>query len=216
MRGTRVSSGIVPATRVSEPDVAAIVLAGGASRRFGRDKLAEPIEGRSLLDAAVAAVRPVATTILVVLAPSDERALPVGAAAVHDPVAHEGPLAGVAAGLRALDASIERVVILGGDMPSVEPAVLGLLLERLGDPAIDAAWLIDASGRERPLPLAVRRARAAALADRLLATGERRLGALPEGLQAEAIPPEVWRSLDPDGGTLRDIDVPGDLDEGSI
>ena len=36
--------------------IGAIVLAGGRSSRFGRDKLAESIDGRPLLDRAVEAV----------------------------------------------------------------------------------------------------------------------------------------------------------------
>ncbi|MGH2474787.1 MAG: NTP transferase domain-containing protein, partial [Candidatus Limnocylindrales bacterium] len=32
------------------PRIGAIVLAGGRSSRFGRDKLAEPMDGRPLLD----------------------------------------------------------------------------------------------------------------------------------------------------------------------
>ena len=42
------------------PAVSAIVLAGGASTRFGRDKLAEPVDGRPLLHHAAEAVAAVA------------------------------------------------------------------------------------------------------------------------------------------------------------
>ena len=48
----------------ADPAVAAIVLAGGRSSRFGRDKLAEPLDGRPLLDHAIAAVGHVATDVL--------------------------------------------------------------------------------------------------------------------------------------------------------
>jgi molybdopterin-guanine dinucleotide biosynthesis protein A len=191
--------------------VAAIVLAGGASRRFGRDKLAEPIDGRPLLDHAIDAVRPVASTILVVLAPGDDRALPGGTIAVHDRVAHEGPLAGLAAGLRSLDASDDAVVVVGGDMPSVSPLVLGALVARLADPTVRAVWLIDAEDQERPLPMAHRRASALGRADALLDAGERRLRALPAALGAVAIPAAVWRTFDPDAETLLDVDEPADL-----
>ena len=34
---------------MTEPTVTGLVLAGGRSSRFGRDKLAEPIDGRPLL-----------------------------------------------------------------------------------------------------------------------------------------------------------------------
>jgi molybdopterin-guanine dinucleotide biosynthesis protein A len=189
---------------------AGIILAGGASRRFGRDKLAEPLDGRPLLERAIEAVRRLTPDVVVVLAPGDDRPLPPDVRIAHDPVAHEGPLAGVAAGLAALDEAVDRVIVLGGDMPSASPAVLAALLGRLDDPAVDAAWLDD-DGRARPLPLAIRRAPAAARATALLETGERRLRALPEALGAVVIDAPTWRALDPTGATLRDIDEPADL-----
>ena len=49
--------------------VTGLVLAGGRSSRFGRDKLAERIDGRTLLDSAIDGVTPASTEILVVAAP---------------------------------------------------------------------------------------------------------------------------------------------------
>ena len=192
---------------------AAIVLAGGASRRFGRDKLAAPVDGRPLLQLAIDAVQPLAGRIVVVLAPGDDRALPPDTTPVHDAVAHEGPLAGLVAGLAALDPEVEPVIVLGGDMPAAAPAVLQALLDRLDDPAVAAAWLQDAEGQERPLPLALRRIDALARAGALLDQGERRLRALPLALDAAVIPAATWLAVDPSAGTLRDIDEPADLDE---
>ena len=191
---------------------AAIVLAGGASRRFGRDKLAEPIDGRPLLELAIDAVRPVADVVLVVLAPGDERDLPDDVKAIHDPVAHQGPLAGLRAGLLGLDAAVERVIVLGGDMPSAAAPVLRLLLARLDDAS--AAWLQDDEGRERPLPLALRRGPALTQASALLDHGQRRLRSLPAALDAVSLSPDAWRPFDPSAATLRDVDVPADLDGG--
>ena len=96
--------------------LAAIVLAGGRSSRFGRDKLAEAIDGRPMLAACdrCRAARS-STEILVVVAPDMSPGIPNDALLVHDDQAFEGPLAGVAAGLDATDADI--VVIVGGDMP---------------------------------------------------------------------------------------------------
>lgn len=191
--------------------VGAVVLAGGASRRFGRDKLAEAVDGRPLLEHAIEAAQAVAATIVVVLAPADERSLPVGVTRAHDATAHEGPLAGLAAGLGALPSEVDRALVLGGDMPAVVPRVLDLLVARLETPTIAAAWLADATGRPRPLPMIVRRDLAASRARTLLAAGERRLRALPEALEAWAIPLAAWRALDPELATLRDVDAPGDL-----
>ena len=49
--------------------VTGVVLAGGRSSRFGRDKLAERLDGRTLLTNAIDGVTPASTEILVIAAP---------------------------------------------------------------------------------------------------------------------------------------------------
>ena len=129
--------------------VTGLVLAGGRSSRFGRDKLAERIDGRTLLDSAIDGVTPAATEILVVAAPDAAPDLPAGARLVHDPVAFEGPLAGVAAGLRAAHESI--VLVVGGDMPTLVGAVIDSMLAALDAPGVEAV-VLEHEGRARPLP----------------------------------------------------------------
>jgi molybdopterin-guanine dinucleotide biosynthesis protein A len=189
--------------------IGAIVLAGGKSSRFGRDKLAEPLLGRPLLHHAVAAVQAVATDVIVVVAPEATIDPPAGARVVHDARAFEGPLAGLAAGLAALDPAVDRLVVVAGDMPSLEPTVLTRLIEALG-PSTEVA-LLELDGRALPLPMALRPAAAMAVAGRLLASGERRLRALAEALAAHVIAEATWRLDDPGGATLRDIDTQADL-----
>jgi molybdenum cofactor guanylyltransferase len=188
--------------------VAAVILAGGRSSRFGRDKLAEPIDGRPLLALAIDAVRPVVDEILVVAGPAGSPDHPDDARLVHDPHPFEGPLAGAAAGLAATTADL--VLIVGGDMPSLVPAVLDRLVAGLADWTVDAV-VLDADGARRPLPMAVRRGPALELADTLLASGERRLRALRDGLRVAVVPDAAWRQDDPEGRTLLDVDTPADL-----
>jgi molybdenum cofactor guanylyltransferase len=189
--------------------VGAIVLAGGRSSRFGRDKLAEPIDGRPMLEHAIDAVSKVATEVVVVAAPDGAQRIPSGVTVARDRRAFEGPLAGLATGLAAFDPQVEHVVVVGGDMPTLVPAVLARLLD-LVDRA-DAVILEDDAG-PRPLPMAARRSIVQPIVDRLLASGERRLRALLAELDAVvAIHPAIWRADDPTGETLRDVDVPGDL-----
>ena len=54
----------------SRPRVAGIVLAGGRASRFGRDKLAERLDGRTLVDRAIASLEPV-VDLVVVAGPHD-------------------------------------------------------------------------------------------------------------------------------------------------
>ena len=188
--------------------VSAIVLAGGRSSRFGRDKLTEPIDGRTLLGHAIDAVRPFATEIIVVVAPdpTEVPALPADVTVVHDTLAFEGPLAGFLAGLGAAREPIALVV--GGDMPSLVGAVLEAML---AESDAHGAVILEQDGRPRPLPMVVRREPALATADHLIGAGERRLRALASALAAHVLPESTWRVMDPGGLTLRDVDTPADL-----
>jgi molybdenum cofactor guanylyltransferase len=189
--------------------VSGVVLAGGASRRFGGDKLAEPIDGVPLLGLAVQALAGVVDEIVVVHAPGrsaprlgpDDPDHPVRY--VSDPEPFGGPLVGVRTGLAAAQGT--AVLIVGGDMPSLVPGVLHLLVDHV------PAALTDPAGVLRPLPCAVDRLTALAVADELLAGGERRLRALLTRLGTVALPWTEWQVLDPDGLSLVDIDEPGDL-----
>ena len=191
--------------------IGAIVLAGGRSSRFGRDKLSEPIDGRPLLDHAIAAVQALATDIVVVAAPDANLDMPDGVRIAHDPVAYEGPLAGLATGLAALDPAVDRVLVVAGDMPSLVPAVLGRLLDAIASGADAAILGGGGDGKTAPLPLALRRRRAEKAVVALLDAGERRLRAAPQVLDAEVIPESTWRLDDTTATTLRDIDTPEDL-----
>lgn len=191
--------------------VTAVILAGGRSSRFGRDKLAESVDGRALLLHAIAGAEPFVTQILVVAAPGSSPTLPPSVTLVHDPVAFEGPLAGLLAGLGAATAAV--VLVIGGDMPTVVPAVIESMLRELEESGADAV-VLEVEDRPRPLPLILRRTPALAAADRLFRGGERRLRALPEALALRTIPETTWRTLDPDGRTIRDIDTPADLAPG--
>ena len=193
---------------MNEVGVTAIVLAGGRSRRFGRDKLMEPLSGRPLLEHAIAAVEPVAMETIVVMAADESRIVPGGTIVVRDSTSFEGPLVGLLTGLRRAQYLIALVV--GGDMPTMVPSVLGMLIDRLEDPSVEAV-VLEHDGRERPLPGAMRVELALSVAERLVAAGERRLRALYQALPTAVIDEPAWRDLDPDGRTMRDIDTPADL-----
>jgi molybdopterin-guanine dinucleotide biosynthesis protein A len=188
----------------------AIVLAGGRSSRFGSDKLAESLDGVPLLHHAVRAVASTCDEIILVLArdgPMPDLPTGLGATtrAVRDDHEHPGPLAALLVGAR--DASAARLLVVGGDMPSLRPAVLDRLLRWSRG---QGASLVT-GGESQVLPLALDRAATIAEADRLLRAGERALRALLTALELEPVPEAEWHALDPDGATLRDVDLPGDL-----
>ena len=214
-------------------DVVAIVLAGGASSRFGSDKLAASLDGRPLLHHALEAVASVADRIVVVIAPEAPsppvpEALAARVVVARDAAAHGGPLAGLAAGLAAdvtpggdvarriagVEGPGRIALVVGGDMPTLVPAVLRLLVERLAaDPALAAMTL--AASRPAPLPMAVRPAATRGAIETILASGGRRSLLAPlEVVPSSVLAADDWRPLDPTGATLRDIDRPADLTVG--
>lgn len=198
--------------RTATSRIGAIVLAGGRSSRFGTDKLAQPLDGRPLLHHAIDAVRAVASDVevVVVTSPEGRPDVPSGLRLARDTTAFEGPLAGLAAGMSALPPDVDRLLVVGGDMPTLVPAVLGRLLAAVEEEAVELAALED-GGLARPLPTALRRAAAEPAARALLAAGERRLRALAGALRNVTIAEREWRAIDTVGATLRDVDVPEDL-----
>ena len=193
---------------------AAIVLAGGASSRFGADKLAVELDGRPLLHHALAAVDEVTGLIVIVLAP--DAATPVlprlraHIRVAHDLAAHRGPLAGLRAGLASLAPSVERVVLVGGDMPSLVPEVLRLLLDALDADPSPATATLEADP-PAVLPMALRPARVTPVAAALLGEDRRALRGVLLGTTTAVVPAKAWRALDPDARTLRDVDTRRDL-----
>jgi molybdopterin-guanine dinucleotide biosynthesis protein A len=150
----------------------------------------------------------VTTEVLVVVAPGAAPAVPAGVRVVHDAQAYEGPLAGVAAGLAATHADI--VVVVAGDMPAIVAGVLERLVAAVTAARADAA-VLEVGDDRPPIPMAVRRSAAVTLATSLLADGQRRLRALPDGLHAATVPEREWRADDPGGASLLDVNTPSDL-----
>jgi molybdopterin-guanine dinucleotide biosynthesis protein A len=191
------------------PPATGIVLAGGRSSRFGRDKLAERIGQLSLLEHAIRAVSAVAREIVVVGRPPGETGGIPGVTYVPDPEPFGGPLVGLRTGLEVAGEPLALVV--GGDMPSLHPDVLALLLRTLAAGDGWVATRLVHRGRRQPLPMALRVGAATPHARALVGTGERRLQALFTGLATRDLREVEWRALDPTAATLRDVDRPGDL-----
>jgi molybdopterin-guanine dinucleotide biosynthesis protein A len=192
------------------PRRSGIVLAGGRSTRFGSDKLAASLDGVPLVRRAVEALTAVTDGVIVVLPPGVERDdLPEDVTVTHDAQEGEGPLAGLHTGLLAA-VRTDQVIVAGGDMPELQPAVLRLLLDTLDDASVDAVALADGD-RPRPLPIALRTWPAADAVHTLLHAGRRRLRDVLDSLRTGVIDEATWTELDPARLTLRDIDEPGDL-----
>ena len=189
-----------------------ILLAGGASRRFGRSKVLEPVDGAPLFHRPLRALLGSCDDVVIVLAPGGpELPLPDGADLVsfaHDDVEYEGPLAGTRVGLEHV--RHETALLVAADMPGVSSRLLSLMAERATSTGGKAIVLRDAEG-PRPLPAVLLVAPALTLARTLLESGERRLRALVDGLEPDGLPEAVWSGADASGAWRHDVDLPGDL-----
>ena len=197
-----------------------IVLAGGRAQRFGRDKLAEPLDDRPLLHHAIRALATVCREVIVVgpvggLDPLLPRDVAVPVQVVADPRPFARPLVGLGAG--AERASESLVVVVGGDMPWIEPAVIRTMLRRLADSDdtyrydVEHGVALELGGQAQPLPLVLDRNAAVSAAADLAASGTSSLRGLINALTIAVVPEAAWRGLDPEGRTLRDVDRPGDM-----
>jgi molybdopterin-guanine dinucleotide biosynthesis protein A len=198
--------------REIDNDATGVVLAGGRSRRFGRDKLAEQIDGRPLLHHAVLRLLEVCERVVVVVAADgdepDLRSVD-GVLVVRDTQPDEGPLRGVAAGLDASDHAL--VIVVGGDMPDLQPDVLREMLRAARETGAVVVALSD-GGEARPLPLVVATARGRDAVATLLDAGERSLRELLGAVNTVVVDEPSWTSLDPERRTLVDVDEPDDVE----
>jgi molybdopterin-guanine dinucleotide biosynthesis protein A len=110
--------------------VTGVVLAGGRSARFGRDKLREPYRGAPLVHHAILALSAVCGEVLVVAPPGKRPDLPGGVPLLlqHDVAEGEGPLAAVSNALANVRTPLALVVAPPGERPDL-PGGVPLLLQ---------------------------------------------------------------------------------------
>jgi molybdenum cofactor cytidylyltransferase len=177
---------------------AAVILAAGASTRFGSPKQEARIGDRTML-AVVAAIAESAGLHPIIAVVPPGLAVPPNVI----PEINGNPAAGLSLSLRRGLAAVppeeaDAAVVLLGDQPTLDPSVIGRLLEVRGGKPIVAA---HAEGRVGP-PILVRR-EAFRLADD--AVGD-------EGLRTIlAAHPELVATV-PVGVHAPDVDTPADLE----
>lgn len=109
--------------------VSGIVLAGGRSLRFGRNKVVEQLSGKTLVQRVLENLKPLVEQFLVVT--SQEMAslsFPEGTEVLVDKYPGKGPLSGIYTGLSA--AKYEHSIVVGCDMPLLNRGLLQYLMEQ--------------------------------------------------------------------------------------
>jgi molybdopterin-guanine dinucleotide biosynthesis protein A len=179
---------------------AAVILAGGASSRMGRDKAWLDLEGRPLLVHVISIVAERCRPIVVAARPGQE--LPKidhpRVERIDDDLADGGPLVGIIRGLsRLAERGIERAYLGSCDAAAITTTHVAFMLDTLReDPRKVAAVPCDHDGRAHPLASAVVVDAMLARAKSQLSRQDLRLQELFQGPQIGRLP--AARLPDPD------------------
>jgi len=179
-----------------------VILAGGLSRRMGRDKAALPAGDGTLIEHIARRLAPVVEETIV--AGASGRHHPPGATMVDDRYPGLGPLAGIHAGL--LVARSPLVWVVGCDLPDVDPGLAALLCGLAGE--VDA--VVPRLDSEPQGVCAVYDRGLAPRIERLLAAGERRLKMLLAASKVRYVTPDELRLVDPELRSFRNINTPAE------
>ncbi|MBK7644027.1 MAG: molybdenum cofactor guanylyltransferase [Planctomycetes bacterium] len=139
---------LAPATR--EAPLFGLVLCGGESQRMGSDKALLPLEGRSLLERAIACLEPVCEEVWLGSGPSP-RYVALGHRELLDRRKRgSGPLAALEAGLFELRARGRGgyLALLACDMPGASTALVRELARRAQSEDLDRCALAGERGLE--------------------------------------------------------------------
>lgn len=187
----------------------AVVLCGGQSRRMGQSKAWLPFGPERMLQRVVRLAGQTVGPIVVVAAPDQDcPPLPGHVTLVRDPIAHRGPLQGLAAGLAALPDSVELAYASATDAPFLQPSWI-TKLSLLADGHDLVIPFVD--GYHHPLAALYRRATILPVIELLLREDRLRPVFLLERVRARIVEAEELRAIDPDLKTLRNLNTPEDL-----
>ncbi|WP_255502919.1 molybdenum cofactor guanylyltransferase [Mycolicibacterium sp. CH28] len=182
--------------------LAAVVLAGGASRRMGRDKatLVHPDGGTTMVEHTVSVLGSRCAPVFVIAAPGQP--LPELAADVlRDEVRGLGPLLATSRGLRAAaEAGLPRAFVSAVDMPFLSVDLVDELVAYAG---VDIVLPWD--GRDHYLA-GIYRTELAEHIDALVAAGNRSMRALAETVVTQ-------RVVIPASRVLANVNTPADLQQ---
>jgi molybdenum cofactor guanylyltransferase len=179
-----------------------LILAGGASRRMGRDKVALPVGESTLIEHLLQRVGAVVEEAVVA---GGSVTVP-GARLVADHYPGAGPLAGMHAGFMA--ASHPWVWVVACDLPDVEPGLLELFAS-MAD-GVDA--VVPIVGGEKQGLCALYRRDLAPRIEALLKGNVRSVRALLEAIGVRYLDEGELRRVDPGFRSFRNLNTPADYE----
>ncbi len=186
-------------------DCTAVILAGGESRRMGKDKAQVEFQGETLLNRAIANLRPLFGEIVL----SVRSPLPVDFPQVIDVGEGRGPMTGLAAALESV--RTDWLFAIGVDMPFVVPELVQHMAEqRSGHDAV----LAEISGCVQPMPAFYAKKTCLPAMQTRIKQGRRSLIRLIPSLNTVLLTEYDLHLFDPDLRSFTDFDTPEDLMHG--
>ena len=186
------------------PNISAAILAGGSSRRMGRNKALLPFRGRPLVARVHETLQPLFEDIFLVT--NDPGLFDfVPCPKIPDRVPGKGPISGVDAALR--HSRNPYVLVVGCDAPFLSPSLLELLAGKT-----EEADLVIPIGPDGPEPLcAVYGKGCLPHIEESLRKGDFSLMALVGRSRTREIPAEEVAGVDPGFRSFMNINTPGDF-----
>ena len=190
--------------------ISAVILAGGQSRRLGRDKAVEPIGGLPLIRRVIERVERVSGEILVVVADSSrggELPLDPRHRVVLDRYPGTGSLGGIFSGLEA--ASNSWAIAVACDMPFLNLSLIGRMLALRKDMDV-VVPLIE--GRPEPTHALYSKTCLPFIEPKLL-DQQLKISGFYDDVRVHYVPEEEVASMDPQFLSFFNVNTPEDLDK---
>ncbi len=190
--------------------VTGVVLAGGQSRRMGRDKalLALPTNPQETFLVHLMSVLQIQCEALLLVVRDAEQAVlyapRVSVPMVCDAIPNIGPLMGIYSGLRAISST--HALVTAVDMPCVQPMMLAFLLSQLRTDAL----IVPVVANIPQVLCAIYPRSVLPLLERCLSEGRRDPRALLEVAPVRYLAEEDLRTIEPDLRSFLNVNTPGE------
>lgn len=177
-----------------------VVLVGGRSSRFGRDKLVESLGGDLLVSRPINALRSVFGDRIAIVGKCDQQVIKAADQVIEDPYPGLGPVGGICA---ALESTQSDIFVCAGDLVSIDAEMVWTIV-RASIKAPDALAYIAYDGRRHPT-VALYRSACISFFERAIAVEKLKLGSV---LDQDSV---HYVQVDP--SSLRNINRPEELIE---
>ncbi|MDT3777965.1 molybdenum cofactor guanylyltransferase [Nitrospira sp. MA-1] len=188
-------------------NISGVVLAGGKSRRMGKDKRILEWEGVKFLDKVCLTLVELFDEIIVVTAIEDYPCGHLPVRSVTDAIPHTGSLGGMFTGIK--EASHSSVFVVACDMPFLNPSVISRLCAL---PDNDVVMANLSTGYQ---PLHARYSkRCSLIMERMIQDGNLRIHSLIQdsSLSVQIVEESLFDDIDPHGYSFLNINTPFDFE----